>query len=139
MKNLITKQDYDKALARGKAEMQKPHAIGARFVDRTWTLEVSFSNGSKFSFNAQETPQLKTYKLEDLENPRVTTGGDGLVFEQANLALNLPILLAPFFPLEIARSRVAAESGSATSEKKAQAARENGAKGGRPRKAVAAA
>lgn len=139
MKNLITQQDYDQALAKGRAEMQKPHAIGARFVGRTWTLEVAFSNGSKFSFDARETPHLRDHALATLRNPRVTAGGDGLVFEQADVALNLPILLAPFVPLEIARSRVAAESGGVTSEKKAHAARANGAKGGRPRKVAAVA
>lgn len=139
MKNLITQQDYDVALARGRAELEKPHAIEARFVGRTSMLVVKFSNGASFAIDARKTPHLCDHSLAVLKNPRVTAGGDGIIFDEADLALNLPILLAPFVPLEIARSRVAAESGSACTEKKAQAARANGAKGGRPRKVEAMA
>jgi len=139
MKNLITQQDYDAALARGKAELEKPHAVEARFVGRSWTLEVSFSNGSRIAIDARLSPFLRGKSLASLQKPYVTVGGDGIIFEKVDVALNLPILLAPFVPLEIARSRVASESGGVMSEKKAQAARANGAKGGRPRKVAAAA
>lgn len=134
MKNLITRQDYEAALARGRGELAKPHAVEARFVVRGAELQVKFSNGLSLVVNARAIPALQGHPLSSLKNPHVTAGGDGLVFDEANLAFNLPSLLAPFLPLELARSRVAAESGRASSAKKAQAARENGSKGGRPRK-----
>lgn len=134
MKSLISQQSYLAALAKGRAEMEKPHAVEARFVGRTSILEVKFSNGVSFAIDARKTPYLRDHALAALKGPRVTVGGDGIIFEEADLALSLPSLLAPFIPLEIARSRVASESGSVLSERKAQAARVNGAKGGRPRK-----
>ncbi len=139
MKNLITQQDYDAALARGKAELEKPHASEARFIGRSWMLEVSFSNGARITIDARLSPFLRDHPLAALQKPYVTVGGDGIIFEEVDVALSLPILLAPFVPLEIAKSRVASESGSVLSEKKSQAARANGAKGGRPRKVAAMA
>ena len=134
MKNLISQQEYEAALARGRAELAKPHAIEARFVVRGASLHVKFSNGLSLVVDAREVPALQGHPLSSLKNPYVTAGGDGLIFDEANLAFNLPSLLAPFLPLELARSRVAAESGKASSAKKAQAARANGSRGGRPRK-----
>lgn len=134
MRSSITRQDYAAALARGRAELEKPHAVDARFIVSSSTLRVTFSNGLVFAVDARAVPGLQGHPLSALKNPRVTAGGDGLIFEEADLAFNLPSLLAPCVPLELARSRVAAESGSASSARKARAARENGAKGGRPRK-----
>lgn len=139
MKNLITQQDYEAALARGRAELAKPHAIEARFVARGATLHVKFSNGLSLVVDARSVPAFEGIPLSSLRNPYVTAGGDGLVFDEANLAFNLPSLLAPFLPIDLARSRVAAESGKASSAKKTEAARANGAKGGRPRKVAGAA
>lgn len=134
MKNLVTQREYDAALARGRAELETPHATCARFVGRGRLLEVTFSNGISFSIDPRMAPNLQGHSLAALQNPRVTHGGDGIVFEGADLALKLSSLLAPFVPIDIARSRVASATGSISSPKKASAARENGAKGGRPRK-----
>jgi len=136
MKNLISQEEYDQALARGRAEMLQPHAVEARFVIRGALLHVKFSNGLSLVLDARTVPALKGHPLSSLKNPYVTVGGDGIVFEDANLSFNLPNLLAPYLPLDLARSRVAAESGKASSIKKAHAARANGLKGGRPRKVV---
>jgi hypothetical protein len=134
MKNLITSQDYESALARGRAELEQPHAVDVRFVASSATLRVTFSNGLIVAVDARAVPAFASCPLSVLKNPRVTAGGDGLIFDEAGLAFDLPELLSPFLPIELARSRVAAESGRATSVRKARAARENGAKGGRPRK-----
>jgi len=139
MKNLVTQQDYDAALAKGRADLEKPHATGARFVGRSHLLEVQFSNGISFTIDARLASDLQAHPLAALKNPRVTNGGDGIVFEDADFALNLPTLLAPFVPIDIARCRVASVAGSTPSAKKSRAARENGAKGGRPRKSIVAA
>ena len=134
MKNLITEKDYQTALAKGRAEMEKPHAVEAQFVLDTPHLVVRYSNNFAFVLDVSVNQHLRDYDLALLRNPQVTTGGDGILFEGADLALNLPDLLAPYMPLDLARSRVAAELGSKKSEKKAEAARANGARGGRPKK-----
>lgn len=134
MKNLITEKDYKAALAKGRAEMEMPHATDARLMPGTSYLVVLYSNGLVFGVDASVEPHLRDYDLALLRDPQLTTGGDGILFEAADLALNLPNLLAPYMPLDLARSRVAAELGSKKSEKKAEAARANGARGGRPKK-----
>lgn len=139
MKNLITQEDYEAALAKGRDELAKPHVVAARFVARGAALHVQFSNGLTLVVDARAVPAFQGLPLSSLKDPQVTAGGDGLVFDEANLAFDLPSLLAPFLPIELARSRVAAELGKETTAKKAQAARANGAKGGRPRKSSVAA
>lgn len=139
MKNLISKDDYEAALTRGRTEMSKPHAVEACLLAQGTTLQVKFSNGLKLQIEVCDIPAFKGIPLSSFKKPHVTAGGDGLIFEEANLAFNLTRLLAPFVPIDLARSRVATESGKTSSVKKAQAARVNGTKGGRPRKVDVAA
>ncbi len=134
MKRLITQRDYDAALAKGRAELAEPHAIEVRFVGRTTTMQMTFSNGLCLIVDARALPGLQGHTAASLGRPYVTSGGDGLVFDKADLAFNLPNLIAPVLPIELARSRVAAEAGKVSTPRKARAARANGAKGGRPRK-----
>ena len=136
MKNLITEQEYKLALKRGRAELEKPHAIEADILARGTLLRFKFSNGLSLTIETRKVPAFEGLDMSKLGNPVVTPGGDGIIFDAAQLAFNLPNLIALFLPLEWARSRVAAELGKVSTLKKAQAARENGSKGGRPRKPV---
>ena len=138
MKNFISDHDYESARATGRSEMAQTHAVEASFMPRHAVLRIKFSNGLSLLMDVRQIPEFQGLSLSALRNPYVTPGGDGLIFQEANLAFHLPNLLAPYLPLELARSRVAAELGKTRSDKKAAAARVNGAKGGRPRKMTAA-
>lgn len=85
-------------------------------------------------------PQLAALTPGDLAALRITPSGTTLTSEPANLdlsveALVLRALMGPDYHQRL-RAESAAALGSSTSEAKAAAARLNGAKGGRPRKAA---
>jgi len=139
MKNLISENMYDAALVKGREALTRPHAVSASYNKGRHELTIKFSNGLKVNVDARLSSFLSKHLDDDLSEPYVTPGGDGLIFDHANLSVGIPGLLAQFIPLDTARQVVASAIGSVSSEKKTAAARENGAKGGRPRKALVAA
>ena len=129
----ISRADYEQALARGREALAKPHAVSARYVAHARVLELAYSNGLTLRFDPKEVPALKNLPRSALAHACVTPGGDGLVFgENDASAVSIPGLIARLIPVDIARRTVAAARGSVRSANKADAARRNGAKGGRP-------
>lgn len=132
----ISQQDYEQALARGRQALAEPHAVSARYITHARVLELVYSNGLALRINPKEVAVLKDMPSVILAQACVTPGGDGLVFgENETAAISIPGLLASLIPVDIARRTVAAARGRVRSESKAEAARRNGAKGGRPAKA----
>jgi len=129
----LTAKQIEDALARGTHALAEPHATEASYNARTHVLAIRFTNGLLVSFDVRKSPFLARHAGVDLRDPYVTPGGDGLVFDHAELSVSLPGLLAELIPEDVARRKVAGAMGRTPSEKKAAAARANGAKGGRPR------
>ena len=115
--------------------MEQPHAVRATFNARSRAITVVYSNGFSCGFRVAEAPVLKEMGDADFSDPRVSVGGDGLIFEKANVAVSLPMVLAKVLPFAIGQSWAASHQGSKRSTAKAAAARANGARGGRPKKA----
>ncbi|MBB2984627.1 DUF2442 domain-containing protein [Paraburkholderia tropica] len=132
----ILQDDYAKALERGREALSEPYAISARYVTSARVLELAYSNGLTLRIDPKEVPALKDLPRSVLVQAYVTPGGDGLVFGESEVAaVSIPGLVARLIPVDIARRAVAAARGSIRSTSKAEAARRNGAKGGRPAKA----
>jgi len=132
----ISQDDYTQALARGRRALEDPHAISARYVSRARVLELTYNNGLTLRIDPKDIPVLKDLPRSALVQAYVTPGGDGLIFGDEEIgAVSIPGLVARLIPVDIARRAVAAARGSTRSTKKAEAARRNGAKGGRPAKA----
>jgi len=132
----ISREEYEQALARGRQALEAPHAVSARYVAHARVLELAYSNGLALRFDPKDVPLLKDLPRSVLAQPYVTPGGDGLLFGEDDAhAISIPGLVARLIPVDIARRTVAAARGRVRSAHKAQAARRNGAKGGRPAKA----
>lgn len=134
MATLISDSQYQAALERGRQELAAPHAIDARFDRVGRKLTIVFSNGLEVSLRPEVSEFLREHADADLSNPYVTPGGDGLIFEAADIAVSIPGLISQLLPENIARKKMASALGSRTSERKSEAARANGAKGGRPKR-----
>ncbi|MBU9205472.1 DUF2442 domain-containing protein [Burkholderia multivorans] len=134
----ISQDDYAQALARGRQALAEPHVVSARYVASARMLEFTYSNGLTLRIDPKEVPALKDLPRSTLAQAYVTPGGDGLVFGESEVAaVSIPGLIARLIPVDIARRAVAAARGSVRTASKAEAARRNGAKGGRPVKAKA--
>ncbi len=132
----ISQDDYMQALTRGRQALVEPHPVSARYIANARVLELAYSNGLTLRIRPSEVPALKDVPRSALMQAYVTPGGDGLVFGESEIAaISIPGLVARLIPVDIARRVVAAARGSIRSPSKSEAARRNGAKGGRPAKA----
>jgi hypothetical protein len=131
----LTDKDIDDALARGKsARASEPRAISARFDTRSGRMIVDLTNGCTFAFPPRLVQGLEDAGDGDLSAVEILGAGYGLHWEALDVDISVPGLLAGIFGT---KSHMARQAGKATSPAKAEAARANGAKGGRPRKSAA--
>ncbi len=129
----ITDEEIDAALERGRiADLTEPRAAAARYDRKSGRVVVDLKNGSTFMFPARLAQGLENASDDELEQVTVVGDGFALDWENLNEGFTVPGLLAGIFGTRKYMARLA---GRATSPAKAAAARANGAKGGRPRKA----
>jgi len=120
-----------------RAMSTEPRARAARYDRRTGRILVELTNGCSFAFPARQAQGLKRASDTALAQVEILGAGFGLHWENLDVDLSVPGLLAGLFGTKTYMDRQrAARAGSATSAAKAAAARRNGAKGGRPRKAA---
>ena len=111
----------------------EPRATSARYDRKSGRVVVELTNGSTFAFPARLAQGLQDATDDDLAEVEVLGEGYGLHWERLDADFTVPGLLAGIFGTKRYMAQLA---GRATSPAKAAAARANGAKGGRPRKAV---
>lgn len=121
--------------ARGETE---PVATAVRYdrAGRKFTLDLA--NGTAFIFPADLCQGLRDAGDDDLAAVELTPGGYGLHWEALDADLGIAGLLMGLFGsrpwMDALRREMQAKGGRAKSPAKAAAVRENGKKGGRPRK-----
>lgn len=115
----------------------EPRARAARYDRRTGRIVVDLTNGCSFAFPARHAQGLARATDGELAQVEILGAGLGLHWDGLDVDLSVPGLLAGLFGTKAYMDRQrAVRAGSATSAAKAAAARRNGAKGGRPRKAA---
>lgn len=128
----------DEATARGMIEMtSKLQATAARFDTRKKLIVIELANGASFAFPPSLAQGLADARPSELADIEITPMGVGLHWPQLDADLTVEGLLAGVFGSRAWMRQHAAKAGRATSPAKTLAARANGAKGGRPRKATA--
>jgi uncharacterized protein DUF2442 len=132
----VTQAQIDAARERGgRALADEPRAVAARFDRRRRKIVVDLSNGCVFAFPPALAEGLSEASEAELSAVEVLGLGSGLRWDKLDVDLHIPSLLAGVFGT---RSWLARQGGAAKSAAKTAAARANGAKGGRPRKAPSA-
>ena len=130
----LTDADIDAALARGRsARASEPRAAKARYDRKTGRVVVELTNGCTFAFPPRLVQGLETAADDQLATIEILGQGYGLHWEALDVDISVPGLMAGIFGTKAYMARLA---GQAKSPAKAAAARANGAKGGRPRKAA---
>jgi hypothetical protein len=128
----LTDTEIDAALERGRiAQQSEPRAASARYDRKTGRVIVELTNGCIFAFPPCMAQGLEAATDSDLATVQILGAGYGLHWEDLDVDLSVPGLLAGLFGT---KAYLARRAGQATSPAKSAAARANGAKGGRPRK-----
>jgi hypothetical protein len=117
--------------------VNEPLAKTARYHSKTKRVLVDLRNGCTFTFPARMAEGLEHASDADLAAVEVLGTGYGLHWETLDVDLSIPSLLAGLFGTKAYMDRMrASRAGRATSPLKAEVARRNGMKGGRPRKSA---
>jgi len=129
----ISDAEIEGARQRGlEAQRTEPRATKVRYDRRRKKVVVDLLNGTTFAFPAHLAQGLEKATDDELAQVQVLGSGYGLRWELLDVDVSVPALLAGVFGT---RRWMAEIAGRSTSVAKAAAARVNGAKGGRPRKA----
>lgn len=132
----LTEAEFEAAEARGKAMLEtEPRAVSARYDRKTGRVTVELANGCTYMFPTHLVQDLAEASPDDLESIIVDGVGFNLHWPRLDADLYVPALVAGVFGTrDWMRKAFARQAGRTTSPAKAAAARENGRKGGRPRK-----
>ena len=129
----LTDTQLEVALERGRqAQLSEPRAVKAHYSKARRRIVVDLNNGCTFAFPPDMAQGLQDATPEQLAQVQILGRGYGLHWEDLDADLSVPGLLAGIFGTKAFMAR---QAGKAKSPAKAAAARANGMKGGRPRKA----
>jgi hypothetical protein len=129
------KAQLHKAARAGRlAEKVESRAATVRYVRSSRKLVVTLRSGVVVTIPIALLPYFEGATERQITDVDVSPLGRGLRWKALDLDLSVPALLARTLEPPAAMAELGRIGGSRTSRAKAQAARENGKKGGRPRK-----
>jgi hypothetical protein len=132
-------QEIEHATKRAAIRLQRePRAVAAHYDADRGRIVIDLNTGYSVSFPAARAQGLEHASPAALAEIKITPSGYGLHFPKLDADLWVPALLEGVFGSRAwMAAQLGAKGGKATSEAKAQAARINGARGGRPLKRAA--
>ncbi|MGD0051177.1 MAG: DUF2442 domain-containing protein [Vulcanimicrobiaceae bacterium] len=132
----ITQSAVEAAYRRREARLaSEPLAVGVRYDRVGDTVVVEMNNGAVLVIPRGLMQGLSSASDEQLQQGTVAGHGTALRWPDLDADFTLLSLLGGVYGGKRWMSELARRAGSRTSKAKAVAARRNGAKGGRPRKA----
>ena len=128
----LTDAQIDAARERGRiAQETEPRATSARYDPKSGRIIVELTSGATFAFPPDLVEGLCDATAVQLSEIEVSPIGYGLHWPRLDEDYSVPGLMNGIFGTA---RWMAARAGRGTSDKKAASSRENGKKGGRPRK-----
>jgi Protein of unknown function (DUF2442) len=113
----------------------EPRAVKSWYEISSSRVFIEIKNGVVMGFPSQLLEGLKLATPEQLAEVEVTPSGYGLHWESLDVDLGVPQLVAGIFGTKTWMKELGRLGGLAKSTAKAKASKENGKRGGRPRKA----
>ena len=133
----VTEQEFAKSKAEGEALREHGFATAARYDRKAKRLVVSLDNGVEIAVPIDLLEGLAEAAPADLSHIEVTPSGLGLHWPALDTDVYVPALIGGVFGSQNwMAAQLGARGGRRKSPEKAAAARENGRKGGRPRKRI---
>lgn len=130
----ILKQLEEADRATQLADQTEPHAVAARYDRSAGKFIVDLNNGTTFIFPAHVCQGLTQASEEELADVSISPSGGGLLWNRLDEGLTIGGLMRGIFGTKAWMAELGRRSKGKTSASKAKASRENGKKGGRPRK-----
>lgn len=138
----ITAEDrerYARARETGEREAHDSSAVSAaRYIGRRDAIELEFVGGGTMTIPRHSISELTDAPPSVLSSLTVSPAGDALACRALDVDIYIPGLVERVFGTRILAASSGRRGGRRTSKVKAAAARQNGAKGGRPRKPLTA-
>ncbi|WP_341523402.1 DUF2442 domain-containing protein [Pseudomonas sp. G.S.17] len=136
--DVVTEQGLQQAREQGRKRRNTGLlASTVEFLPAQQALLIGFADQCAIALPIRNYPELAHLSIQELESLELGFGGSAVCLEARDLHVSIAGLISASAPLmEMAATMIAARNGSRSSSAKAQAARANGAKGGRPRKLV---
>jgi hypothetical protein len=129
-------EEWRLARERGAETAKRPAARAACYKPRTKRLEITLTNGISLLVPVAYIEGLHTAAAADLREIEIFGLGSALVFPKLDEVVSVHGLIDGVFGSKAWMRDIGRAGGSVRSEAKSSAARENGKKGGRPRKAA---
>jgi hypothetical protein len=131
-----TDREIDAALRAARARPAEARLVGVCFDRAADVINVTLSTGTRLSIPRRLLPGLSALDSREMEDLAVQSPGRSIWSERADTGLRLETLLEAAAGTPLLLSSAARVVAGRTSPAKAAAARENGRKGGRPKKKV---
>jgi hypothetical protein len=133
----LTTKDFATAKARGEARMRGPRAESAHYDAGRGRVIVRLTTGLELGFAPRNVEGLQDASVDDLKVIEVEAFGLGIHFPKLDTDLYVPALLEGVLGSKRwMAARLGEAGGRARSAAKAAASRENGKRGGRPRRSA---
>ena len=135
----LTAGEFAAAKARGEARMRGPRAESAHYDADRDRIILRLTTGVELGFAPHDVDGLQHASVDDLKVIEVEAFGLGIHFPKLDADLYVPALLEGVLGSKRwMAAQLGAAGGRTRSAAKARASRENGKRGGRPRRSAAA-
>jgi hypothetical protein len=125
----------EQAIERSEVEnLTQPRAKSVHFDADKNLIVIALKNGAFFSFPPDLVQELVGASPEALNQVWLDSSGSSVHWELLDADLDIPNLILGIFGTETWMAKLGQKGGSKSSPTKAKSSRENGKKGGRPRK-----
>lgn len=125
----------EQAISRSEAEnLTQSRANSVHFDVESNLIVIALKNGAFFSFPPDLVQELVGASAEGLHDVWLDASGSSVHWESLDADLDIPNLISGIFGTQAWMSELGRKGGSKSSPEKVKSSRENGRKGGRPRK-----